>query len=550
MWRYAVRSGAVVRRRSLERMHDADVVDPEIDPTATWGLEPDDARLLTRRLVASGPPVLVRSPLHGAPLAEVPTSTTDDVRDAVTAARAAQRSWARVSVAERAAVLLRLHDLVLDRRSEVLDLIQLENGKARASAYEEVADVALLARHYGRRAGTYLRPRHVPGLIPGLTAARVLRHPVGVVGVVAPFNYPLNLSVGDALPALVAGNGVVIKPDPQTTLTALWGAALAEEAGLPRGLLQVVAGGGEAGGALVESVDHVIFTGSTATGRRVAEQAGRALVGATLELGGKNALYVTDDVDLAATAEGVVRACFSNSGQLCVSTERLLVHEAVADAFLAALLPRVRALRLGTALDYSADVGSLSSTAQLERVQRHVEDAMGRGAAVLTGGVHRSDIGPLVYEPTVLDRVPPDAAVAREETFGPVVSVHRVRDDEHAIALANDSEMGLAASVWCRDVNRARAVAGRLEVGMVGVNDGYAAAWGSTAAPIGGVKASGLGRRHGAEGIHAVTRTQAVVVQHGTHHGLSLGRLYALPGERWTAIFTGVLRTAKRLRVP
>lgn len=531
-------------------MPDADVVDPETDPTATWGLEPEEAWRLTARLVASGPSVLVRSPLTGAPLAEVRHSTPDDVAAAVAAARGAQRSWAGTPVAERAAVLLRLHDLVLDRQSEVLDLIQLENGKARSSAYEEVVDVALLARHYGRRAGAYLAPRAVPGLVPGLTAARVLRHPVGVVGVVAPFNYPLTLSIGDALTALVAGNAVVIKPDPQTTLTALWAVALAEEAGLPAGLVRVVAGGGEVGSVLVGAVDHVVFTGSTATGRRVAAQAGQALVGATLELGGKNALYVTDDVDLDVTAEGVVRACFSNTGQLCVSIERLLVHEAVADAFLAALLPRVRALRLGTGLDYSADVGSLTSAAQLERVQRHVEDAVDRGAVVLAGGVHRSDVGPLFYEPTVLDRVPQEAAVAGEETFGPVVSVQRVRDDEHAIALANDTDMGLAGSVWCRDVRRARRIAERLEVGTVGINDGYAAAWGSTAAPIGGVKASGLGRRHGADGIHAVTRTQAVVTQRGTHLGLGLGRLYALPAERWTEIFTAGLRLAKRVGLP
>lgn len=528
------------------------VIDPAADPAGTWALEPDQvASLLSRLVVSQGAARrLTRAPATGAPLAEVPASTPDDVAAAAGAARAAQPAWARTPLADRARVLLRFHDLVLDRQSEVLDLIQLENGKARASAYEEVADVALVARHYARRAAHYLAPQRVRGLVPGLTGARVLRHPVGVVGVISPFNYPLTLSVGDALPALVAGNAVVLKPDPQTTLTALWSAALLTEAGLPDGVLQVVSGAGEVGSGLVDVVDHVVFTGSTATGRLVGAAAGRRLIGATLELGGLNALYVADDADLAVAAEGAVRACFSSTGQLCVSMERLVVHEAIADAFLAELLPLVRALRLGAALDYSADVGSLTSPAQLDRVRGHVEDSVAQGARVLAGGRHRPDVGPLFYEPTVLDDVPPDAPVVTEETFGPVVMVTRVRDDEHAVAVVNGTDLGLNASVWSRDVARARRVAQRLEVGSVGINDGYAAAWGSTAAPIGGAKDSGVGRRHGAEGIWATTRTQTVVVQRGAHLGLGLGRLYARPPEQWTGLFTTGLRLARRLRLP
>jgi succinate-semialdehyde dehydrogenase / glutarate-semialdehyde dehydrogenase len=293
----------------------------------------------------------------------------------------------------------------------------------------------------------------------------------------------------------------------------------------------------------------VLFTGSTPTGRLVAEQAGRRLVGASLELGGKNALYVAEDADVDVAAEGAVRACFANTGQLCVSVERLLLHEDVADAFLAAFLPRVRALRLGPGLDYTADVGSLTSTAQLERVQHHVHDALERGASVLTGGVHRTDVGPYFYEPTVLDAVPADAVVRAEETFGPVVTVDRVPDDDAAVALVNASEYGLNASVWTRDVARGRRIAARLECGTVNVNEGYVASWGSTAAPIGGVKASGSGRRHGAEGIRATTWTQSVAVQRGTHRGLGLGRLFALPGERWTALFSRALHVRHRSRL-
>lgn len=534
-------------------MRDADVIDPETDPTATWALEPDEVQRLAARLAAApgAPRGLTRAPATGAPLAELPLSTPDDVVAAAASARRAQPAWAATSPAERSAVLLRFHDLLLDRQSEVLDLIQLENGKARSSAYEEVADAALVARHYARSVTRYLAPRRVPGLIPVLTGATVHRHPVGLVGVIAPFNYPLNLSIGDALPALVAGNAVLVKPDPQTALTALWAADLLVEAGLPADVLQVVHGDGPTlGAALVDAVDHLVFTGSTATGRVVAARAGARLIGVTLELGGKNALYVAEDADPAVAAEGAVRASFSNTGQLCVSMERILLHEAVAEAFLAELLPRVRALRLGASLDYAADVGSLTSATQLARVRAHVEEAVAHGATVLVGGRHRPDVGPLFFEPTVLDGVPPHAPVFAEETFGPVVAIYRVGSDDEAVDVINESTLGLNASVWTRDVARGRRIAARVEAGSVNINEGYALAWGTTAAPSGGVKDSGLGRRHGAEGIWATTWTQTVAVQRGASRGLGLGRLYALPGETWTDLFTRGLRLMKALRLP
>ena len=341
-------------------MSSSRIADPETDPTATFAVDPAVARRLLRRVVAGpGATRCARAPFTGSPIAVLPMSTADDVGVAAQRARAAQHEWSRRPLTARARPFLALHDLVLDHQHELLDLIQIESGKARAHAFEEVADVAIVARHYARRASSYLRPRRRQGAFPLLSSAHELRHPKGVVGIIAPWNYPLSLAVTDAIPALIAGNAVVLKPDTQTVLTALRVLELLTEAGVPEGLVQVVVGDGAVvGTAIVDTADYVCFTGSTATGRLVAEQAGRRLVGASLELGGKNALYVAADADLERAAEGAVRACFASAGQLCVSAERMLLHDDIADAFLDLFLARVRGIRLGTALDYSADCGS------------------------------------------------------------------------------------------------------------------------------------------------------------------------------------------------
>ncbi len=528
----------------------ADVVDPEL-PGGTYVLEPEVVAPLLARLVTSHRAGEHRAimPFTGAPLVTLPLSSPDDVASAVARARAAQEGWAATPVRERAKVLMRLAGEVLDRQSEVLDLVQMEGGKARAHAFEEVAYASQLARHYAVAGPGYLADRHVRGMLPVLTGATVHLHPVGVVGVIAPWNYPLVMAVAEALPALVAGNAVVIKPDPQTTLTALWVAELLEACGLPEDLFLVVAGDAEAGAALIDAVDHIAFTGSTEVGREVAAAAGRRLIGATLELGGKNGMYVAADADVDAAVKGALRACFANAGQLCVSIERLVVHEAIADEFVDKLVAAAKELRLGGALDYTTDVGSLVSEKQLERVTQHVDDALARGAHALAGAVHRSDVGPFFYAPTVLDHVPDEALCAREETFGPVVSIRRVASDDEAVAVINDSEYGLNASVWSKDVRRAQGIARRLRSGTVNVNDGFASAIGSVAAPFGGFGASGLGRRHGREIIEELTEHQTVATSRGANLGLSLDRLYDLGGERAAAVLTSGMKVMRALRM-
>ncbi len=532
----------------------ADLHDPETDPLATYVLEPDDVRPLLAHVVAGPGHATTTStaPFTGSPVAAVPLTSVDDLPEAARRARAAQRTWAARPVTERAAVLLRAHDLLLERQSDVLDLLQVETGKARTHAWDEVGDVANAARYYALRARRLLAPRSVRGLFPPFTSARVLRHPVGVVAVITPWNYPLSLGLGDALPALVAGNAVLLRADPQTALTLLWSAELLADAGLPDDLLQVVVGGPDVGMGLLEHVDHAGFTGSTRSGRVVAARAGELGVPVTLELGGKNAMYVAADVDVEATAEGAVRACFGSAGQLCASVERIYVHEDVREAFVDAFVRRTAALRLGAGLDYRADMGSLVGPAQLARVVEHVEDAVGHGATVLVGAEQRPDLGPYFYEPTVLADVPDVARLHREETFGPVVAVYPVASDDEAVAAMNDSELGLVAAVWTRSAARGAALAARVRAGAVAVNDTHQLIWGTVGAPVGGVGASGYGRRHGREGLWETTWTQTVVAQRGVHTGRGVGmrQLEALGSEVRASVLTRLLAVERAVRLP
>jgi succinate-semialdehyde dehydrogenase/glutarate-semialdehyde dehydrogenase len=506
----------------MERMTATapDTVNPSRDPDSSSVQLPPRvslptiARLLHGVRSTSAQTATTYAPYTGAPIADLPQCAEADVLAAFERARIAQRAWAARPVRARAKVFLRLHDLILDRQDEIMDLIQLENGKSRRDAFLEVADVANTSRYYARTAKGLLRGKRRTGLFPVLTSTHELRQPKGVVTIISPWNYPLALGIGDTIPALIAGNAVVQKPDNQTALTALWALDLAREAGLPADVWQIVLGRGSTiGSVLMDQAGYVMFTGSTPSGKRIAEQAGARLIGCSLELGGKNAMLVLDDAPLERTVEGAVRACFSSSGQLCISIERMYVQDGIYDEFVPRFVEAVKAMRLGAGYDMSYDMGSLTSAEQVAVVTAHVENAVANGATVLAGGSARPDVGPLFFEPTVLSGVTEAATCFGEETFGPLVSIYRFSDVEDAIVRANDTAYGLNASVWTKSARRGRDVAARLHSGTVNINEAYGAAWGSIDAPMGGMGESGLGRRHGAEGLLKYTEAQTLARQ-------------------------------------
>jgi succinate-semialdehyde dehydrogenase/glutarate-semialdehyde dehydrogenase len=486
--------------------------------------------------------VPVIAPFTGEVLHDLPISSAEDVTDAAAAARIAQKSWREAGFAHRRAVLLKAHDLLLERREELLDILQTESGKTRGQAFEEVFQSASVTRYYAVSARSVLRTRYRRAGIPTVVRTRVGYKPKGVIGIVTPWNYPIALSIMDVVPALAAGNAVVQKADNQGVLSILSSRRAFIEAGVPAALWAVVAGDGNTvGNAVVDAADYVAFTGSSATGIRVGERAMSTLTGASLELGGKNPLIVLDDVKPATAAANAVYSVFSSMGQLCVSIERIYVARSVADEFTAAFVSRTQALSQGPALDYTTDVGSLTSAAQLERVQKHVDDAVKKGATVLAGGRARPDLGPFFFEPTVLANITESMECFANETFGPVVAITVVDSEEEAIAAANASEFGLNASVFSGSIARARRVADRLDAGSVNINEGYRASFGSVDAPQGGMKQSGLGRRNGPEGILRYVEARTVAEATGI---LTLPRT----GPEWARLSGVMIAMLKALR--
>jgi succinate-semialdehyde dehydrogenase / glutarate-semialdehyde dehydrogenase len=425
-------------------------------------------------------------------------------------AREAQHRWRELSFKQRSRIIRRFHDLILSRPDQILDTIQSETGKARRDALAEIITVAGTARYYLTHGEEHLRPRPHEAAVPAITSAEVVYKPHGLVGLITPWNYPFLLPVGDALPALLAGNAVLIKPSELTPLSAALGKDLLVESGLDPSLLAVLNGAGETGSEVIRHVDYVGFTGGTVTGRKVAVAAGERLIPYSLELGGKNPMLVLRGASLDDAATGLLAGAFSNSGQTCISVERVYVEESIYDDFAARVAEQTSKLKLGWSKSWDLDMGSMISDAHADKVRGHIQNAVNAGAHVLAGGRARDDLGPAFVEPTVLTDVNDSMALARQETFGPVVALYRVQTAEEAIARANDSEFGLNASVWAGNTARARVVARQLETGSTAINSTLLI-YNSFDVPMGGIKLSGIGRRHGEHGILRYTQTQSIV---------------------------------------
>lgn len=521
----------------------ASMTETRLEPRVT-------AELLERlaRLAGSdpgGPQRAVVSPFSEEEIGRMADGNGEDVLGAVGRARAAQARWSTVSPGARATVLYRYHDTLIERADEAMDLIQLEAGKSRIAAFEEVYEAIATARYYAKTGPKLLRRKRRAVSLPLFTKTWEYRHPLGVIGNITPWNFPFTLSVSDILAALVAGNAVVVKPDEKTPYSALYGKMLLEESGLPEGLVQVIPGPGPVlGPALIDAVDFVSFTGSSAIGREVAARAGARLIPSSMELGGKNAAIVMADADLDKAIPAISRAVYANGGQLCIAMERLYVDEAIRDDFARRFVDHVRSLPLSDRFDYSSALSPMIDRDHLAKVHSHVEDAVERGATLLTGGKPRPDVGPLFYEPTVLTDVDESMLVCSVETFGPVATIYGYDDIEQAISAANDSEFGLNYSVWTSDTRKGIEVATRLHAGTVGVNDGYAATWSSYDAPMGGWKSSGLSRRHGEVGLLKFTEPQTVSVQRG------IDAFAPFPGmsyDRYHRLLGPMMRVLKRL---
>jgi len=438
--------------------------------------------------------------------------TADEVKVRVAVARRAQPAFAALGVEKRAAIMRRALDLLLERQEHFIDVIVRETGRSRMETLlMELFPACDSLAYYAKHAGRLLRDES-PSLHLLKTKKLVISYrPLGVIGVITPWNGPFVLALNPTVQALMAGNAVVLKPSEVTPVSGKLVLELLTQAGLPEGVLQVVEGDGETGAAVVASgVDKISFTGSVATGRKIGEVCGRNLVPCTLELGGKNPSIVCADADIGRAAKGSVVSAYLNAGQFCCATARIYVMDSVADAFTSQLLDYVKTLKQGTSGDF--DLGRVIWPRQLEVIERHVNDAVTRGARVLTGGARNREVGELYYQPTVLTDVNADMQVMREETFGPVLSIVRVRDEAEAIRLANDTPYGLAATIWTRDQKKALELARQIEAGHVCMND-TSLTYGIHEAPFGGRKQSGLGQVHGPNGLKNYCYAQSIVLE-------------------------------------
>ncbi len=453
----------------------------------------------------------------------------DDVREALARARRAQKDWAALSFKQRASYMLRALEILVEKQDEFIEIALRETPKTRnESLMMDIYAACDSLYFYAKEAGKFLRPerKRLHGMVGLVKKLTVYYKPLGVVGVISPWNGPFILSLNPAVQAMMAGNAVLLKPSSSTAFSGKMVGDLFEQAGLPEGVLTVLLGDSRTGQALLEvGVDKISFTGSEETGRHVAEECARRFIPCTLELGGKNPVIVCADADLDNAAAGAVAGNFFNSGQYCGGTERVYVVESVADEFIAKVVERT--LKLRQASEGEFYVGAIYWPSQLEIIEAHVADAVAKGAKVLAGGRRNPDLKGLYFEPTVLVDVTKQMRVLSEETFGPVMSIVRVRDEEEAIASANDSNYGLTASIWTKDTRKGVEIGKRIDTGNIDVND-FPCTYGSSEAPFGGRKASGVGQVNGAVGLRGYCHAQPIQVdrfggkQTAGHYPMSL----------------------------
>jgi acyl-CoA reductase-like NAD-dependent aldehyde dehydrogenase len=448
-------------------------------------------------------------------IAEIPVNSKEDVAAALARAKDAQRAWAKVPVAERARIVLASLDVLVARRTAIVDAITADTGKTRADALmiDLIAGCDSIL-HWCARAEDELsdEPRKTHGFMRPVKKLLMHYRPLGVVGVITPWNGPFALAINPCVQALLAGNAVLLKPSEVAPHGGEWAARILHEAGIPTDLLQVLHGDGETGAALVQSgVQKISFTGSVATGKKIAAACAEQLIPCTLELGGKDAMIVCADADLERAANGAVFSSIFNCGHVCIGVERVYVVESVADEFERLVERKVREVRYRASNGSSvSEIGSVFWDRQLPIIEKHVEDARAKGAEVVVGGEADLD-GGFFYKPTFIRKLDHSMDIMREETFGPIVSVMRVRDEEEAIRLANDSDYGLSGSVWTKDVDKGIRIAKQIETGSVVINDASVAP-GILEAPFGGMKSSGLGQVNGDGGLRGFTFQQPIII--------------------------------------
>ncbi len=456
---------------------------------------------------------VVKSPVTLEPIGEFDAGSAADVHGAVERARKAQAKWAQLSFADRAEYLWRLVDVIVERQDEIVDCVIAETGKPHNEAVSmEIMAPCMQISYYAKRAAGFLKTqkRRPSGLMRFSKKIELHFQPLGVVGLITPWNGPVALSANPLAQALMAGNAVVHKPSEVTPLSALLFEDLTKAAGFPEDLYQVVQGDGETGAALIEAgVDKVSFTGSVATGRKVGAACGRLLIPCTLELGGKDAMIVCDDADLDRAADGAVRGSCFNTGHYCCGTERVYVPEAIYDPFVEKVVALTRELKQNEVGD--SDVGAVFWDKQMDIIESHMADATAKGAKVLVGGQRNPKFKGFFFEPTVVVDVDHDMELMRSETFGPIVAIQKVKDEAEALALANDSDLGLSGNVWTQDLDKGAAIGARMETGSVSVND-IAVTYGVAEAPFGGVKASGVGQVNGEVGIRGYCHVHPVII--------------------------------------